>query len=401
MGSRSIEGLSPPAAPRRATRRRARAEAAAPLPAELEAEEVEQPAAAEERDGLAYFGDVRRYPLLPREEVLRLCREIEALELAAWARLVALPALRPHLQQILVEAESAKRPPPAAAPRDLPARLRAADPERDAQRAVLALLRERPLRYGPPKLVAACIAYVERLEAEAARLRAPVLSSNLRLVIYIAQRYQGRGLPFEDLIQEGNLGLVHGLNRFDPGRGYAFTTYATWWIRHGILRGLQTTAREVRLPVYVEELRRRAAAAGAELEARHGRPATREEIAAEMGLEADDVEHLLATPRTLTLDLPVDARGERPLADVLADDRVADPAEAIDASGVRKGLEQLIADRLTPLEQEVVRLRFGFAARSLTLREVAERHRVSRERIRQIEVQALAKLRRRVPKEWA
>ena len=400
MGSR-IEGPGPTAAPRRAARRRARAEAAAPLPAELEAEEVEDAPASEERDGLAYFGDVRRRPLLPRKEVIRLCREIEALELAAWARLVAVPALRPHLLRVLADAAGPKQPAPAPAVSEFPAALRAADPERDAQRAALAELRERPLRFGPPTFVAACVAFVEQREAEAARLRARVVASNLRLVIFIAQRYQGRGLALDDLIQEGNLGLVHGLNRFAWQKGYAFTTYATWWIRHGILRGLQTTAREVRLPVYVEELRRRAAAAGAEIEARKGLPATREEIAAEMGLGEDDVEQLLSAPRTLTLDLPVDARGERALADVLADDRVADPAEAIDASTLRQGLEQLIAERLTALEQDVVRLRFGFGARSLTLQEVAQQRGVSRERIRQIEVEALKKLRRRTPKEWA
>jgi RNA polymerase primary sigma factor len=224
--------------------------------------------------------------------------------------------------------------------------------------------------------------------------KARLTCSNLRLVVSIARRYRGRGLPFEDLIQEGNLGLMRAVESFDHRRGLRLSTYATWWISQAIGRAITNQARMIRVPVYMA-----GAAVKVQRAARHmaqalGRQPSAEEIAREVGLPVRNVRRALRANRTVvSLDVPVGDDGQSAHKDLLFDKEAEGPLERIIARDLAALTREVLAS-LSKKEREVLRLRFGIEQdAALTLGEVGELFGVSRERIRQIQNAALAKIR--------
>ncbi len=224
--------------------------------------------------------------------------------------------------------------------------------------------------------------------------RERLVSTNLRLVVSVAKRFAGRGVPMLDLIQEGNLGLLKAVDRFDPERGYRFSTYATWWIRQAVARGLAAQGRAVRLPVHAGEALHKALAEAARLRQSLGREATADEIGQSLGISATQVSRVMgAAIDPLSLDSPVGEIEGASLGDVVADGQGPRPDEQALTHLSRLEVEQLL-ETLSSRERAVVRLRYGFADdRPHSLEEVARALSVTRERVRQIEKQSLTKLR--------
>jgi len=247
----------------------------------------------------------------------------------------------------------------------------------------------------PVRALTTRLAAIEADRAESLHAKQRFVRHNLKLVVTVTKSFRGMGVAFLDLIQEGNLGLIRAVEKFDPGHGCKFSTYAVWWIRQACIRAIQSHSRTVRLPSHVYEglLHHRRAA-----QALAGRTASTPgdaEIAAEMGIDARELEELLlAGSAALPIDAPLHPDGSRNLQDVLADPEAPDATFEIDRSHLAARLERLLA-RLDGRERAVLLDRFGLAGREeRTLREVGEEFGLSRERVRQIEAQALARLRR-------
>lgn len=264
-----------------------------------------------------------------------------------------------------------------------------------------AALTENPVRLylhaaGKSKLLTADeeVALGKRIKEGDEEAKHELTQANLRLVVAVAKHYVHRGLSFLDLIQEGNIGLMRAVSKFDYTRGFKFSTYATWWIRQAITRAIADQARTIRIPVHMIETINKLKRIRQQITEDTGREATAEEIGAEMGMTAAEIRHVQhKTEGTISLDTPVGDEDDSELSDFIKDEKSMDPERATSADALKSELDGVL-DTLTDREEVVLRLRFGLDnGKPMTLEEVGHIFGVTRERIRQIQSKALQKLR--------
>ncbi len=231
-------------------------------------------------------------------------------------------------------------------------------------------------------------------EKEASNARKRLAEANLRLVVSIAKRYVGRGMSFLDLIQEGNMGLIKAVEKFDYTKGFKFSTYATWWIRQAITRAIADQARTIRIPVHMVETITKVKKVSSQLLHENGRDPSPEEIAEKLDMPVDKVREIMRIAQDpVSLETPIGEEEDSHLGDFIPDEEAPAPAEAASQVLLKEQLDQVLST-LTDREEKVLRLRFGLVdGRARTLEEVGQQFNVTRERIRQIEAKALRKLR--------
>ncbi|MFW8622645.1 sigma-70 family RNA polymerase sigma factor [Corynebacterium glutamicum] len=263
-----------------------------------------------------------------------------------------------------------------------------------AQTIEVGLYAEHLLKNSEEPLTRAMKRDLKVLAKDGKKARSHLLEANLRLVVSLAKRYTGRGMPLLDLIQEGNLGLIRAMEKFDYSKGFKFSTYATWWIRQAITRGMADQSRTIRLPVHLVEQVNKLSRIKRELYQHLGREATNEELAEESGIEESKIEMLLRQSRDpVSLDMPVGADEEAPLGDFIEDSEATDAESAVVAS-MRHSDIRAVLNTLEPREQDVIRLRYGLDdGVPRTLDQIGRRFGLSRERVRQIEREVMSKLR--------
>lgn len=349
----------------------------------------ETPAArAHDRTLDAYFDDMASTERLTADEELELARRMHDAKLRMWTCLLQAPptVIRRELKQTLGDRAPALRRRgdrwPASASEDLIA----ADRDCEAARALAAWAHAHPESGIDTLALRGAIVAVRTV-------RDRFVAANLGLVVSVARRYERRLFAFSDLIQEGNTGLIKAVDRFDPERGFRFSTYAVWWIRHAIGRALSDRGREIRLPVHVAERQQTLLRNRTQLEAKLGRMPTVEELAEATGFSEERVRRLQSVEYTRAVAHNPDTKTCGPMLvdDLPAPDTKVD--DALDAGAWADGLREAV-DALPEMQRAIIRQRFGLdGAPPMTLREVGKLHDLSRERIRQIQVHALARMR--------
>jgi RNA polymerase primary sigma factor len=378
---------------------------------------------APENSLVSYFRDMTSTALLTPEREVSLAKAIEDAEVEQWAALLSHPAATGHMLDVATavlgnslpefrtlraSATRASRARTKSAQESLLAQARAVGAKLralDVDRSVLERLMEevsgagedgRPA-FGAPKVVAAWRQRIARSERLGLELRNEFVKANLGLVVSVARRYQHGGLPLTDLIQEGNLGLIKAVTRFDHRRGFRFSTYATWWIRHAIGRALADKGRTVRVPVHVLEANQRIRKATRALSSKLGRNPTSEELAAETEMEEDKLEKTLshAVGMEVSLDAHLGEDGDRERLEVFQlPEEEATPLDDVMSRSLSDQVRDILGT-LSPIEADVLKRRFGLDGQNeVTLQEIANTYGLSRERIRQIQEKALLKVRK-------